>query len=163
MCTESVPGRGRITGPVEEGWIAVTWNGTDAEESNNYRVGADGLFDLAFASAMHTHHPHELQFTSRSTAWNCDVCLAHSAPLRWRCTAGCDWDACGRCVAAIGVDDHTPVRLNLPSCTHLTPVSLLDLIGSNRPLPLPVAAVLSAMNSWLYDERDSTRKDQAVW
>ena len=46
-------------------------------------------------------HAHALSFRSAEySGWGCDVCHGGHDSRRWRCTAGCDWDACVACVAA---------------------------------------------------------------
>jgi hypothetical protein len=42
-------------------------------------------------------HKHLLRPEARVTGWTCDVCRS-SSTIRYRCSTGCDWDACGACM-----------------------------------------------------------------
>ena len=62
---------------------------------------------LTPVSAMileHPSHEHPVKLNSRNSGWYCDVCRENGegnkdGATRWRCTRGCDWDACGDCMA----------------------------------------------------------------
>ena len=102
------------------GWVRVRW--LHDNSVNTYRIDLPGKYDLVYADsetssaessarskdpsatstfAHPSHAAHPLQPVSRK-GYTCDVCHAGNGENRHRCTKGCDWDACGLCMARQG-------------------------------------------------------------
>ena len=82
----------------DTGWIRVKW---DHGESNSYRIGKDGAYDLVVAERIRcTKHHHAL--IARSLPNRCDVGGAgcRGVGTVYRCASGCDWDVCQVCFDA---------------------------------------------------------------
>ncbi len=50
----------------------------------------------------HANHEHPLKLFTKPTGWTCDVCRKQPGTKRYRCTTGCDWDACESCMMSKG-------------------------------------------------------------
>ena len=50
----------------------------------------------------HPQHAHGLLPAPASADWYCDVCRAARPSLRFKCSEGCNWDACGTCMSTDG-------------------------------------------------------------
>lgn len=65
-------------------------------------VSPRGSSSSLTGQCFHAQHEHPLAESQARVGWTCDVCRAGSPPGRYRCTAGCDWDACATCMARNG-------------------------------------------------------------
>jgi hypothetical protein len=104
--------------------------GDAADNANGSKKGgASGSAEPdSEAELAHSAHSHDLKFNSRQSGWNCDVCgyRSRQAPVRkrYRCTAGCDWDACGTCMevpiaAWVAAHAPEPTAKLIPQCAVL--------------------------------------------
>ena len=47
-------------------------------------------------------HEHKVKPAPSVMGWYCDVCRNKRPTLRFKCSEGCNWDACGECMASDG-------------------------------------------------------------